>query len=211
MSFDYKKEYKEYYLPPMKPGIVRVPKMKYIAVKGQGNPNEEDGEYKKAVGMLYAVSYTIKMSPKAGHEIDGFFDYVVPPLEGFWYQEGIESVDYGKKDQFHWISIIRVPEFVTTEVFEWAKKEAERKKKIDLSKVELLEIEEGLCVQVMHIGSFDDEPRTVEIMDGYALDMGYELDFSKDRLHHEIYLSDPRKVTQDKLKTVIRHPIREKR
>ena len=210
MSFDYKKEYKEFYLPPKKPLIITVPEMKFISVKGKGDPNEEDGEYKKAVGMLYALAYTIKMSPRMGHSIPLFFDYVVPPLEGFWFQEGIMGIDYSKKSEFHWTSVIRVPEFVTKEVFDWAKEEAERKKKIDLSNVEFVSFEEGLCVQVMHVGSFDSETTTVKEMDEYALSQGYDLDFCDNRLHHEIYLSDPRKTEIDKMKTVIRHPIKER-
>lgn len=208
MAFDFKKEYKEFYLPSGKPGIVTVPPMKYLAVRGYGNPNEEEGDYKKAVGLLYALAYTIKMSPKGGHMIEGYFEYVVPPLEGLWYQEGISGVDYSRKDEFHWISMIRVPDFVTEDVFQWAVREAERKKNIDVSKAELLTADEGLCVQIMHVGAFDDEPATVKVMDGFALESGYELDFSPRRMHHEIYLSDPRRCAPEKLKTVIRHPIR---
>lgn len=208
MAFDFKKEYKEFYLPSGKPGIVTVPPMKYLAVRGSGNPNDEEGDYKKAVGLLYALAYTIKMSPKGGHMIEGYFEYVVPPLEGLWYQEGISGVDYSRKDEFHWISMIRVPDFVTEDVFQWAVREAERKKNIDVSKAEFLSADEGLCVQIMHVGAFDDEPATVKVMDDFALENGYELDFSPIRLHHEIYLSDPRKCAPEKLKTVIRHPVR---
>lgn len=208
MAFDFKKEYKEFYLPSGKPGIVTVPPMKYLAVRGSGNPNDEEGDYKKAVGLLYALAYTIKMSPKGGHMIEGYFEYVVPPLEGLWYQEGISGVDYSRKDEFHWISMIRVPDFVTEDVFQWAVREAERKKNIDVSKAEFLSADEGLCVQIMHVGAFDDEPATVKVMDDFALENGYELDFSRIRLHHEIYLSDPRKCAPEKLKTVIRHPVR---
>lgn len=208
MAFDFKKEYKEFYLPSGKPGIVTVPPMKYLAVRGSGNPNDEEGDYKKAVGLLYALAYTIKMSPKGGHMIEGYFEYVVPPLEGLWYQEGISGVDYSRKDEFHWISMIRVPDFVTEDVFQWAVRETERKKKIDVSKAEFLSADEGLCVQIMHVGAFDDEPATVKVMDDFALENGYELDFSSRRLHHEIYLSDPRKCAPEKLRTVIRHPVR---
>ena len=208
MAFDFKKEYKEFYLPSGKPGIVTVPPMKYLAVRGSGNPNEEEGDYKKAVGLLYALAYTIKMSPKGGHMIEGYFDYVVPPLEGLWYQEGISGVDYSRKDEFHWISMIRVPDFVTEDVFQWAVREAERKKNIDVSKAELLTADEGLCFQIMHVGAFDDEPATVKVMDDFALENGYELDFSPIRLHHEIYLSDPRRCAPEKLRTIIRHPVR---
>ena len=208
MPFDFKKEYKEFYLPKNKPQIVNVPKANYIAIRGQGNPNEEGGAYKQAIGILYAVAYTLKMSYKTDYKIDGFYEYVVPPLEGFWWQDGILGVDYSKKDEFNWISIIRLPDFITRENFDWAVKTASEKKKIDCSKAEFLTIEEGLCVQIMHIGSFDDEPATVTLMDKYLEENGYEKDFSDTRLHHEIYLSDPRKSTPDKQKTVIRHPVK---
>jgi len=210
MAFDFKKEYKEFYLPKNKPGIVDVPKANYIAIKGKGNPNEEDGEYKKAIGVLYAVAYTLKMSKMGDHKIEGYFDYVVPPLEGFWWQEGIEGIDYSSKSTFCWISIIRLPDFITKQDFKWAVEEATRKKQIDCSKAEFLTIKEGLCVQIMHIGPFDNEPATVEIMNQYLEDNGYENDFSDKRLHHEIYLSDARKVDPEKWKTVIRHPIKKK-
>ena len=208
MPFDFKKEYKEFYLPKNKPQIVNVPKANYIAIRGQGNPNEEGGAYKQAIGILYAVAYTLKMSYKTDYKIAGFFEYVVPPLEGFWWQDGICGVDYSKKDEFNWISIIRLPDFITRENFDWAVKTASEKKKIDCSKAEFLTIEEGLCVQIMHFGSFDDEPATVTLMDKYLEENGYEKDFSDTRLHHEIYLSDPRKSTPDKQKTVIRHPVK---
>ncbi len=208
MPFDFKKEYKEFYLPKNKPQIVNVPKANYIAIRGQGNPNEEGGAYKQAIGILYAVAYTLKMSYKTDYKIDGFYEYVVPPLEGFWWQDGICGVDYSKKDEFNWISIIRLPDFVTRENFDWAVKTASEKKKIDCSKAEFLTIEEGLCVQIMHIGSFDDEPASLEKMDKYLEENCYAKDFSDTRLHHEIYLSDPRKSTSDKQKTVIRHPVK---
>ena len=208
MSFDFKKEYKEFYLPKNKPQIVNVPKANYIAIRGQGNPNEEGGAYQRAISVLYAVAYTLKMSYKTDYKIDGFYEYVVPPLEGFWWQDGILGVDYSKKDEFNWISIIRLPDFITRENFDWAVKTASEKKKIDCSKAEFLTIEEGLCVQIMHIGSFDDEPASLEKMDKYLEENGYEKDFSDTRLHHEIYLSDPRKTTPDKQKTVIRHPVK---
>ena len=208
MPFDFKKEYKELYLPKNKPQIVNVPKANYIAIRGQGNPNEEGGAYQRAISVLYAVAYTLKMSYKTDYKIAGFFEYVVPPLEGFWWQDGICGVDYSKKDEFNWISIIRLPDFITRENFDWAVKTASEKKKVDCSKAEFLTIEEGLCVQIMHIGSFDDEPASLEKMDKYLEENGYEKDFSNTRLHHEIYLSDPRKTIPDKQKTVIRHPIK---
>lgn len=208
MPFDFKKEYKEFYMPKGKPEIVTVPKMNYIAVRGKGNPNEEDGEYKKSIELLYGIAYTIKMSKKGDHKIEGYFDYVVPPLEGFWWQENVDGIDYSRKENFQWISVIRLPDFVTKADFEWAVVEASRKKKMDFSKVEFLEIEEGLCVQCMHSGSYDDEPATVAAMDKFIADNGYENDISDTRRHHEIYLSDARKVAPEKLKTVIRHPIK---
>lgn len=209
MPFDFKKEYKEFYMPKNKPEIITVPKMHYIAVRGTGNPNEEGGAYQQAVGVLYAVAYTLKMSYKTDYRIQGFFEYVVPPLEGFWWQEGIEGVDYGNKDTFHWISVIRLPDFVTEEDFKWAVETASKKKKMDCSAAEFLKIEEGLCVQMMHHGSFDDEPASVAFMDAFLEQNGYINDFSENRMHHEIYLSDPRKCSPDKLKTVIRHPIKQ--
>ena len=208
MAFDYKKEYKEFYLPKSKPEIVEIPRMNFIAVRGCGNPNDEDGAYKKSIGLLYGIAFTIKMSKKGSYKIKGYFDYVVPPLEGFWWQEGIDGFDYERKHEFQWISVIRLPDFVTEEDFTWAVEEATKKKKQDFSKVEFLTLTEGLCVQCMHIGAFDDEPATVDLMDSYLLEHGYENDFSEKRLHHEIYLSDARRVPKERWKTVIRHPIK---
>ena len=210
MAFDYKKEYKEFYMPKGKPSIVTVPKMNYIAVRGQGDPNAEDGDYKAAIGLLYGIAFTIKMSKMGSRQIEGYFDFVVPPLEGFWRQDGIDGVDYSRKEDFQWISVIRLPDFVTEDDFRWAVEEATLKKSQDFSKVEYLTIEEGLCVQCMHIGLYDDEPATVDLMDQYLKENGYENDFSDERWHHEIYLSDARKTAPEKLKTVIRHPIRKK-
>ena len=210
MAFDFKKEYKEFYMPKSKPEIVAVPKANYIAVRGKGDPNDEGGAYQQAVGILYAVAYTLKMSYKTDYRIEGFFDYVVPPLEGFWWQDGVGGIDYSDKSTFNWISVIRLPDFVTRKDFDWAVKTAEKKKHLDCSKAEFLTIDEGLCVQIMHIGPFDDEPATVSMMNAYLLENGYENDFSDSRLHHEIYLSDARKVAPEKWKTVIRHPIKRK-
>ena len=210
MAFDYKKEYKEFYMPKNKPGIVDVPTMNYIAVRGKGDPNAEDGEYKAAIGLLYGIAFTIKMSYKGNYKIDGYFDYVVPPLEGFWWQNGVDGVDYAHKENFEWISLIRLPGFVTQKDFEWAIAEATEKKKTDFSKVEFLTYNEGLCVQCMHVGSYDDEPATVAVMHEYAEQNGYELDITDARYHHEIYLSDPRKCDPAKLKTVVRHPIKKR-
>ncbi len=208
MAFDYKKEYKEFYMPKNKPEIIDIPEMKYIAVRGKGDPNVEGGEYKAAIGLLYGIAFTIKMSKKGSRQIEGYFDYVVPPLEGFWWQEGIEGVDYGRKEEFCWISVIRLPDFVSGEDVEWAVEEAGRKKGQDFSKVEFLVIKEGLYVQCMHIGAYDEEPATVDKMNQYLQENGYEDDFSAERLHHEIYLSDARRVAPEKRKTVIRHPVR---
>lgn len=210
MAFDYKKEYKEFYLPPKKPVIVDIPKMNYIAVRGIGNPNEEEGEYKKAIGLLYAIAFTIKMSYKGVRQIEGYFQYVVPPLEGLWWQENTEGIDYSKKDEFHWISMIRLPDFVSKEDFAWAVEEAERKKKMDFSKVEYFTYDEGKCVQCMHIGSYDDESATIMAMDSFAREEGHEVDITQERFHHEIYLSDPRRCDVSRLRTVIRHPIRKR-
>lgn len=208
MAFDFKKEYKEFYMPKNKPEIVMVPKANYIGVRGLGDPNEEDGAYKKAIGVLYAVAYTLKMSYKTDYKIQGFYEYVVPPLEGFWWQNGIEGIDYTDKSTFQWISVIRVPEFITRENFEWAVSMAEKKKGLDCSGAEFMTIEEGLCVQIMHLGPFDNEPETVKKMDAFIEAQGYENDFNDTRLHHEIYLSDARRVAPEKWKTVIRHPIK---
>ena len=211
MAFDFKKEYREYYMPKNKPGIVTVPSMNYIAVRGSGDPNIEGGDYKTAIGLLYAIAFTIKMSKKGSHRIEGYFDYVVPPLEGFWWQDGINGIDYAHKENFHWISVIRLPDFVTENDFRWAVEETTKKKKQDFSKVEFMTIEEGLCVQCMHIGPYDDEPATVSTMHEFLQQQGYELDITDKRLHHEIYLSDARRVAPEKLRTVIRHPIKEVR
>ncbi|MCI8276663.1 MAG: transcriptional regulator [Clostridia bacterium] len=210
MAFDYKKEYKEFYMPKSKPNIIEIPKMNYIAVRGKGNPNEENSEYKQTIGLLYSIAFTIKMSYKTSHKIEGYFEYVVPPLEGFWWQKGIEGLDYNKKEDMEFISMIRLPDFVTKEEFDWAINEATNKKKQDFSKGEYLTYNEGLCVQCMHIGSYDNEPTTIEMMEEYAEENGYEIDINKNRFHHEIYLSDPRKCDESRLKTVIRHPIRKK-
>ena len=210
MAFDFKKEYKEFYMPKAKPQIVTVPPMNYIAVRGAGDPNEIGGSYKTAIGVLYAIAYTIKMSKMGDHRIAGFYDFVVPPLEGFWWQEGVTGLDYTDKNAFRWISVIRLPDFVTKEEFDWAVEEVVRKKKLDCSAAEFLSVEEGLCVQIMHIGSYDDESASVAVMDAFLEQNGYENDFSDQRLHHEIYLSDARKVAPEKWKTVIRHPVRRK-
>lgn len=208
MAFDFKKEYKEFYMPGNKPEIVSLPKANYIAVRGKGDPNEEGGAYQQAIGILYSVAYTLKMSYKTDYKIEGFFEYVVPPLEGFWWQDDVEGVDYSDKSTFNWISVIRLPDFVTEADFNWAVKTAAKKKKLDCSAAEYMSIDEGLCVQIMHLGSFDDEPSSVALMDSFLAQNGYVNDFSEGRLHHEIYMSDARKVAPEKRKTVIRHPIK---
>ena len=208
MAFDFKKEYKEFYMPPNKPQIVDVPKANYIAVRGKGDPNEEGGAYQKAVGVLYSVAYTLKMSYKSDYKIEGFFEYVVPPLEGFWWQEGVVGVDYSDKSTFNWISVIRLPDFITEDNFNWAVETASKKKKTDCSSAEFLTVHEGLCVQMMHIGPYDDEPATVAAMSTFLKENGYIIDINENRKHHEIYLSDPRKIAPEKMKTVIRHPIK---
>ena len=208
MAFDFKKEYKEYYLPKNQPEIVTVAPANYIAVRGQGDPNVEGGAYQQAIQVLYAVAYTLKMSYKTDYRIEGFYEYVVPPLEGFWWQEGIRGVDYSDKAAFHWISVIRLPDFVTEKDFRWAAETAAKKKKLDCSAAEFLTVKEGLCVQMLHIGPYDDEPESVALMDRYLEEQGYVNDLSDSRLHHEIYLSDARKVEPAKWKTVTCHPIR---
>lgn len=208
MAFDFKKEYKEFYMPKSKPEIITVPKANYIAVRGKGDPNEDGGAYQQAISVLYAVAYTLKMSHKSDHKIEGFFEYVVPPLEGFWWQDHTNGVDYGHKSAFNWISVIRIPDFVTQKDFEWAVQTAAKKKKLDCSSAEFLTIEEGLCVQMMHLGPFDAEPESVAEMDAYIQELGYVNDLNENRLHHEIYMSDARKTAPEKWKTVIRHPIR---
>lgn len=208
MPFDFKKEYKEFYMPKHAPEIVEVPPMNYIAVRGRGDPNQEGGAYQQAMGILYTIAYTLKMSYKGPYRIDGFFEYVVPPLEGFWWQDGVQGVDYSNKSGFHWISVIRLPDFVSQADFEWAVAEAQRKKKIDCASAQFLTVHEGLCVQMMHLGSYDGEPGSVALMDQYLIENGYQNDFSPSRFHHEIYLSDPRKTPPEKWKTVIRHPIK---
>ncbi len=210
MAFDFKKEYKEFYMPGAEPQVVEVPEANYLAVRGKGDPNEEGGEYKRAIEMLYSVAYTLKMSYKTDHRIEGFYDYVVPPLEGFWWQEGICGVDLAHKELFSWISVIRLPDFITRKDFEWAVSVATKKKKIDCSRVEFLTINEGLCVQMMHTGPYDNEPISVARMQEWVEQNGYKDDLSEKRLHHEIYLSDVRKTSLEKLRTVIRYPIRSK-
>ncbi len=211
MAFDFKKEYKEFYLPKGKPELVTVPAMRFIGVRGKGDPNDPSGEYQAALSILYALAFTIKMSKKGDHRIEGYFDYVVPPLEGFWEQEGTDGIDYSRKADFRWLSVIRLPDFVTEGDVSWAMETALAKKGLDCSAARFLTIEEGECVQIMHTGPYDSEPASVAKMDAFLAENGYENDFSPTRLHHEIYLSDARKTAPEKLRTVIRHPVRKAR
>ena len=208
MAFDFKKEYKEFYLPPQTPVLVTIPSMHFLAVRGKGDPNEENGAYSRALNLLYSVAYLLKMSYRGGYSMEGFFEYVVPPLEGLWWQEGSFDMDIRRKGDLSWISLLRLPDFVTEKDFVWAIAEATRKKKADFSAVEFFSYDEGLCVQCMHIGSYDDEPATIAPMNAFAQTQGYVTDISEHRFHHEIYLSDPQKTEAGKLKTVLRHPVR---
>lgn len=208
MPYDFKKEQKELYQPKTAPALVHVPKMNYLAVRGKGDPNDPDGEYARSIPLLYGVAYTLKMSPRAGHVIDGFFDYTVPPLEGFWWQPGLAGVDYANKAGFHFLSLLRLPDFVTRADFDWAVESATAKKKMDLSPVEFFPYDEGLCVQCMHLGPYDAEPQTAAKMHDFMRRQGYVLGITDTRCHHEIYLSDPRKCDPARLKTVLRHPVR---
>ena len=207
MAFDYKKEYKEFYLPKKKPVLITVPAMNFVSVRGKGNPNEEGGAYKQSIGLLYGIAFTIKMSKMGDHRMEGYFEFVVPPLEGLWWQDGVQGIDYSRKEDFEWISMIRLPEFVTREEFDWAVAEATAKKKSDFSQVQFLTYDEGLCVQCLHVGSYDEEPSTIAAMDAFAAAQGYVPDMNESRRHHEIYLSDVRKCKMENLKTVIRHPV----
>lgn len=208
MAFDYKKEYKEFYLPKNKPGMITVPPMNFIAVRGKGDPNQEGGAYKQSISLLYGIAFTIKMSKMGDHRIDGYFDYVVPPLEGLWWQKSTNTINYSRKEDFAWISMIRLPEFVTEKEFAWAVAEASEKKNTDFSCVEFFTYDEGLCVQCMHIGPYDEESATIEAMDKFAAEQGFLPDMEGARRHHEIYLSDVRKCKPENLKTVIRHPVK---
>lgn len=211
MTLDYKKEYKNLYLPKEEPELVRVPAMKFFAMEGSGDPNEEGGSYSKAVEILYALSYALKMSGRGDYKIDGFFEYVVAPLEGLWWMDDtVSGIDYRNKSGFRWISMIRQPDFVTEKIHQWAVTQVMKKKKVDASPSKLWTYEEGLCVQIMHRGSFDDEPRTVLKLENFLKESSYRNDIGDLRKHHEIYLSDPRKSEPEKMKTVIRHPIAEK-
>ena len=207
---DYKKEYKDLYLPKTTPMMVDVPEIQFIAVEGKGNPNNENGEYQRAIEVLYRIQYTIKMSKKGNHIPEGYFDYVVPPLEGFWWLENNEDFTLENKSKYCWISVIRLPEFVDNKVFDWACEEVSKKKKINTANTKLLKIKEGLCVQCLHTGAYDDEPKTLKLMSDFTVENGLQNDINEARRHHEIYLSDPRKTETSKLKTVLRIPVKNK-
>lgn len=208
MAYNFKKEQKDLYNPGQRPMVADVPAMNYVAVRGHGDPNAADSEYQRSLPLLYAVAYTIKMSKKGDQQIPGYFDFVVPPLEGYWWQTGIKGVDYDHKEKFSFISMIRLPDFVDQAAFKWAVKEASAKKNMDLTKVEFLPQHEGLCVQACHVGPYDDEPRTVAQLHTFMEKMGLQLDINNHRHHHEIYLSDPRRSKPENLKTIIRIPVR---
>lgn len=210
MTFDYKKEYKEYYLPKNKPVLVSIPTMNYIAINGHGDPNDEKGEYKDALSLLYSIAFTLKMSYKTSYRIEGYFSYVVPPLEGLWWQNNSNTIDYQHKEDFNWISMIRLPDFITKKDVDWAITTANAKKQKSHSQVYFFTLEEGLCVQCMHRGSFDDEPATLELIHNYIDNNDLLTDISETRRHHEIYLSDPRKCKAENIKTVLRIPVRQK-
>ncbi|GHU23087.1 transcriptional regulator [Spirochaetia bacterium] len=205
---DYKKENKELYLPKTTPGIINVPEMNYVAIDGKGNPNDENGEFNEGISVLYSIQYTIKMSKKKNDIPEGYFDYVVPPLEGFWWVD--DKNDIGNKSKYIWTIVIRLPEFVDKKIFEWACDEVVKNKKINTEKAKYVKINEGLCVQCMHIGPFDDEPKTIKLIDKYIEQNNLMNDINKERWHHEIYLSDFRKVKSEKMKTVLRIPVKNK-
>ena len=173
MAFDFKKEYRDLYQPGTIPSILTVPPMRFIAVRGEGDPNEPEGAYQHALNLLYGVAYTLKMSCRTDYKIDGYFEYAVPPLEGFWRQEGVRGVNYARKADFRWLSVIRLPDFIQEKDFRWAVATATQKKKLDFSPVELLTIDEGVCVQCMHLGPYDTEPVTVERMHRFLEEQGY--------------------------------------
>jgi hypothetical protein len=210
MAYDFKKEFKVMYNPKTEPSIIDVPTMRFLMVDGKGDPNTS-AEYEAAVEALYTISYSIKMSKMSGNTPDGCFDFVVPPLEGLWdvYDENYTGGIPANKSQFVWTLMLRAPEFAAPEALEAAKASSAKKKPdVDTSHVQLEDFTEGLRVQIAHIGSYDDEPQTAAKMDAFATANGYAIDFASGRLHHEIYLGDPRKTAPEKLKTVLRHPIR---
>ncbi|WP_283621067.1 GyrI-like domain-containing protein [Limosilactobacillus avium] len=208
MAYSFKKEQKDLYNLGKRPMVIDVPAMNYLAVRGHGDPNEINGEYQQSLQLLYPVAYTIKMSKKGDHHIPGYFDFVVPPLEGYWWQDGVKGVDYQHKERFNFISMIRLPDFVDQATFDWAIQTAQAKKGVDFSKVEFLPQHEGLCVQVLHVGSYDNEPATVAKLHDFIAQKGLQLDINDHRHHHELYLSDPRRTQEANLKTVLRLPVK---
>ncbi len=214
-KLDYKKLYKELYAPGTSPSLIEVPSMKFLMVEGHGNPNDHDGEYKKAVELLYSISYTIKMSCK-GSKQPGIYDYVVPPLEGLWWMGDDNDYDFSKKDHYCWVSMIRQPDFISEAMFaEALQTVAKKKSSLDVSKAKLESFREGLCVQCMHIGPYDEEPATVAKIDAYISQSGKKNAIStlssdgKMLRHHEIYLSNPLTTKPASMKTILRHPVME--
>jgi hypothetical protein len=208
-KLEYVKAYPELYAPGTEPSLVDVPGMTFLMADGSGDPNDLEGEFTKAVELLYGIAYTIKMSPKAGSAPEGFFEYTMPPLEGlWWFGDGARDVLTADKRLYRWTAMIRQPEFVTPEFFQWAAGEVRRKKKLDTDRARLQRFTEGLCVQCMHIGPYAEEPATVERMHAYAEAQGLLGDLSDARKHHEIYLGDPRRAAPEKMRTVLRQPVR---
>lgn len=208
MPYDVKKELKSLYVPGRCPGVIDVPRMRFAAVDGSGDPNEPDGEYKSALGKLYSVLYTIRMSPKSGLEFPGYETFVVPPLEGLWEQSGQPAgagIDYSRKHDLRWTAMILLPDFVDDAGFQTAVEAAAAKKGGDYSNVYVLDYDEGQCVQCMHAGPYDDEPRTLDMMRGFMAEHRLLPDLM--RRHHEIYLSDPNRTAPDRLRTVLRIPV----
>ena len=208
MPYDFKKEQRSLYHPGKRPALIDVPTMNYIAVRGQGDPNQPDSEYKRSIQDLYSVAYTIKMSKKGSHHIPGYFDFVVPPLEGFWWQDGDQGIDFTRKDRFHFVSCIRMPDFVDWATFNWAVQTASTKKQLDLTNVEFLTLDEGRYAQIMHVGTYDEEAATIAKLTDFVTQNDLQPDYSATRRHHEIYLSDPRRTKPENCKTVIRIPVR---
>ena len=208
-KIDYKKTEKHLYLPKA-PAIVQVPEMAFFAVDGAGDPNTSPA-YQQAMEILYGLSFTVKMSRMSGEEPAGYFDYVVPPLEGLWWTDdpGFDGKPPADKNDFRWTSLIRQPDFVTEDIFGWAlERLAKKKPELDLSKARFLRWEEGLCAHLLHIGPYDEEPASIDKLSAFTETEGYSVDFSETRRHHEIYLGDPRRTAPEKLKTVIRHPVK---
>ncbi len=219
-AYDFKKQFKDFYTPPQAPMLIDVPAMRFLTIEGSGDPNEQGGAYQTAVEVLYGLCYTVKMSKMGQSTPKGYFDYIVPPLEGLWWLNGdvFDLIRLRDKSQYQWVSMIRQPDFVDDAVLLWAKGELLKKKPLlDTGSVRLLSWTKGLCVQCMHIGPFDDEPETLAKIEAFTIESGYENAIGDDladgtiRRHHEIYLGDPRKTASEKLKTVLRHPVKKRR